>query len=150
MLTLYCLAGGLWMPEANALALLRRDIDRRPQRIKAALRNANIRKEFMEGVPDNDVKVVKRFVTQNLESALKTKPKVSSIFHIYAVMPMECYLVLLYWPREAPWTMYQALQAGLRPERRPREHGRVTRVHFGGERASLGCSVCMKGSIVMI
>jgi hypothetical protein len=68
------------MPEANALALLRRDIDRRPQRIKAALKNAKLREEFMEGVPDNDVKVVKKFVAQNSESALKTKPKVSSIF----------------------------------------------------------------------
>ncbi|KAE9979789.1 hypothetical protein BLS_009471 [Venturia inaequalis] len=70
-----CVAGGLWMPEANAIALLRRDIDRRPQRIKAALKNAGIRREFLEGVPDNDAKVVKKFVAQSSQSALKTKPK---------------------------------------------------------------------------
>lgn len=68
------------MPEANAIALLRRDIDRRPQRIKAALKNADIRKEFLEGVPDNEAKVVKKFVAQSSQSALKTKPKVSSFF----------------------------------------------------------------------
>ncbi|RDI86389.1 hypothetical protein Vi05172_g3381 [Venturia inaequalis] len=75
-----CVAGGLWMPEANAIALLRRDIDRRPQRIKAALKNAGIRREFLEGVPDNDAKVVKKFVAQSSQSALKTKPKVSPTF----------------------------------------------------------------------
>lgn len=68
------------MPEANAVALLRRDIDRRPQRIKAALKNAGIRREFLEGVPDNDAKVAKKFVAQSSQSALKTKPKVSPTF----------------------------------------------------------------------
>lgn len=80
MLTMYCVAGGLWMPEANAVALLRRDIDRRPQRIKAVLKNAGIRKEFLEGVANDDAKVVKKFVAQSSQSALKTKPKVSSFF----------------------------------------------------------------------
>ncbi|TID19354.1 hypothetical protein E6O75_ATG06692 [Venturia nashicola] len=72
---MYCVAGGLWMPEANAVALLRRDIDRRPQRIKAVLKSAGIRKEFLEGVPDNDAKVVEKFVAQSSQGALKTKPK---------------------------------------------------------------------------
>lgn len=68
------------MPEANAVALLRRDIDRRPQRIKSALKNAGIRKEFLGGVPDNEAKVVKKFVAQSSQGALKTKPKVSETF----------------------------------------------------------------------
>jgi hypothetical protein len=65
------------MPEANALALLRRDIDRRPRRIKQALTDANIRKEFLGGVVENDLQAVKKFVAHNAENALKTKPKVS-------------------------------------------------------------------------
>jgi hypothetical protein len=113
MLILCSLAGGLWMPEANALALLRRDIDRRPQRIKAVLRNANIRNQFFGGVPDKDVMVVKKFVAQNSESALKTKPKVSSIFHFYGdahpVLSRTAILALRSSTDDAPGS-------GLRPE----------------------------------
>jgi hypothetical protein len=65
------------MPEASSLALLRRDIDRRPHRIKQILRNADIRREFFDSVGDDDRKVVKKFVAQSSENALKTKPKVS-------------------------------------------------------------------------
>ncbi|QDS70534.1 hypothetical protein FKW77_010339 [Venturia effusa] len=67
--------GGRWTPEASAVALLRRDIDRSPQRIKAVLKKAEIRKEFLDGVADIDAKVVKKFVAQSSQSALKTKPK---------------------------------------------------------------------------
>lgn len=95
MLTLYCIAGGLYMPEANAVALLRRDIDRRPQRIKATLKDEGIRREFLDGALDNDAQVVKKFVAQSSQSALKTKPKVSSIFlsrlcHEYAFKLPSC------------------------------------------------------------
>lgn len=90
------------MPEANAIALLRRDIDRRPQRIKAVLKNAGIRKEFLEAVPDNDAKVVKKFVAQSSQGALKTKPKVS-LFFLSWLYPNVCELpaCILYCPLEA-------------------------------------------------
>jgi len=65
------------MPEANALALLRRDIDRRPHRIKAVLSDPAIRREFLGAIARDDRKVVQKFVGQNQENALKTKPKVS-------------------------------------------------------------------------
>jgi hypothetical protein len=64
------------MPEANYLALLRQDMDRRSQRLKTVLRDERIRREFLKGVPNDEKKVVKAFVGQNQESALKTKPKV--------------------------------------------------------------------------
>lgn len=82
-LTIYVLllpGSGLWMPEASKLALLREDIDRNPQRIKAVLRDVGIRREFFNGIPDDDGKAVKAFVSQNRENALKTKPKVSTMF----------------------------------------------------------------------
>jgi uncharacterized protein (DUF2461 family) len=69
-------AGGLWMPDANPLALLRENIDRRPNRLKQALNTADIRKEFLSGVGKDDGEIVKRFVAHNAENALKTKPKV--------------------------------------------------------------------------
>lgn len=57
---------------------MRRDFDRRPQRIKAVLTEDGLRKEFLKGAPKNDAKAVKAFVAapSNAESALKTKPKV--------------------------------------------------------------------------
>lgn len=65
------------MPEAAALARLRRDVDRRPHRLKAVLLDAGIRKNFLNGVGADEKKVVKAFVGQNAGNALKTKPKVS-------------------------------------------------------------------------
>lgn len=68
------------MPEAAALAALRRSIDRRPQQIKAVLSSAGIRKEYLGGVSKDEGKVIKRFVDEHAESSLKTKPKVSGGF----------------------------------------------------------------------
>jgi len=65
------------MPEAQPLALLRRDVDRRSHRIKRVLMEAGFRKEFFGRIPKDEKKVVKAFVNQNAENALKTKPKVS-------------------------------------------------------------------------
>ncbi|KAL1970338.1 hypothetical protein VTN77DRAFT_5498 [Rasamsonia byssochlamydoides] len=71
-----CFVGsGLWMPEASKLALLREDIDRNSQRLKAILRSAGMRREIFNGIPDDESEAVKAFVNQNRESALKTKPK---------------------------------------------------------------------------
>jgi Conserved hypothetical protein (DUF2461) len=72
-------AGGVWQPDAQQLAALRRDIDRRSNRIKQCLRLPGMRKEYFGGIKDNEGEVVKTFVDENKESALKTKPKVSEI-----------------------------------------------------------------------
>ncbi|KAJ4297779.1 hypothetical protein N0V90_005674 [Kalmusia sp. IMI 367209] len=69
--------GGLWMPEARALNALRRDIDRKPHKIKRVLTDAGIRKSFFGGIPDDEKKAVKAFTNQssNKSNALKKHPK---------------------------------------------------------------------------
>lgn len=73
--------GGFWQPDAATLAKLRRDIDRKPHKIKAVLRNAGIRKHFLRGAADDDKKVVKAFTNlpMNQSNALKRNPKVSDV-----------------------------------------------------------------------
>ncbi|KAL4956244.1 hypothetical protein BDW69DRAFT_91545 [Aspergillus filifer] len=66
---------GLWNPEADKLALLREDVDGNSQGLKAVLREEGMRREFFGGIPDDEEKAVKAFVSHNSESALKTKPK---------------------------------------------------------------------------
>ncbi|GIK06211.1 hypothetical protein Aspvir_001855 [Aspergillus viridinutans] len=71
-----CFVGsGLWHPEADKLALLREDIDNNSHRLKAVLRRPDVRREFFNGIPDDEKKAVQALVSQNKESALKTKPK---------------------------------------------------------------------------
>ncbi|EKG18053.1 hypothetical protein MPH_04743 [Macrophomina phaseolina MS6] len=69
--------GGLWMPAADSLQKLRRDIDRKPHKIKSVLTDARLRKEFFDGVPNDEKKAVEAFTKQNAESALKTRGKVA-------------------------------------------------------------------------
>jgi hypothetical protein len=64
------------MPDASKLALLRQDVDQNPQRVKRVLANQEIRKEIFGGIPNDEKKAVKAFVSQNQENALKTRPKV--------------------------------------------------------------------------
>lgn len=73
------LGGGLWHPEARALAALRQDIDQNPRRLKDVLMADGIRKELLNDAPRKLEKVVQAFVSSatNAETALKTKPKVS-------------------------------------------------------------------------
>jgi len=73
--------GGFWQPDTATLAKLRRDIDRKPHKIKAVLRNAGIRKHFLGGAADDDKKAVKAFTTlpMNRSNALKRNPKVSEV-----------------------------------------------------------------------
>lgn len=66
--------GGLWMPEASALAALRRDIDRKPHKIKNVLMNSGIRKHLLGGVAADEKKAVKAFAKQNADNALKRRP----------------------------------------------------------------------------
>ncbi|DAA74305.1 TPA_exp: Uncharacterized protein A8136_3503 [Trichophyton benhamiae CBS 112371] len=71
-----CFIGsGLWMPEASKLALIRQNIDRDSQRLKDILMHPDVRGEILGGVPNDEKKVIKAFVNQNKESALKTRPK---------------------------------------------------------------------------
>jgi hypothetical protein len=67
------------------LSLLRRDIDRKPHKIKRVLTDAGIRKAFLGGVAEDERKAVKAFTNQpeNKSNALKKNPKVrgSNIFN---------------------------------------------------------------------
>ena len=64
------------MPEAQPLALLRRNIDRKPEVIRRVLTDAALRKKVLGGIPNDEKKAVKAFALHNAENALKTKPKV--------------------------------------------------------------------------
>lgn len=77
---LFSLGSGLWSPEAGALALLREDVDHSSSRLKTVLKEPAMQREIFNGIFDNEEKIVKAFVEQNKESALKTKPKVSAFF----------------------------------------------------------------------
>ncbi|KAF2745825.1 hypothetical protein M011DRAFT_495334 [Sporormia fimetaria CBS 119925] len=69
--------GGLWCPEAQALSALRHDIDQKPHRLKAVLRNARIRKDFLGGIADDERMAVRSFtnLSENKSTALKKHPK---------------------------------------------------------------------------
>ncbi|KAL9626117.1 MAG: hypothetical protein Q9204_007567 [Flavoplaca sp. TL-2023a] len=69
------IGGGLWCPEAAPLAAMRKDIDRKSDKLKSVLLDPAMRKEFLSGISKDDKKAVKAFVEQNKENALKTKPK---------------------------------------------------------------------------
>jgi hypothetical protein len=64
------------MPEAQPLALLRRNIDSKPEVIRRVLTDAALRKKVLGGIPNDEKKAVKAFALHNAENALKTKPKV--------------------------------------------------------------------------
>ena len=64
------------MPDAQPLALLRTNIDRKPHKIKDVLMDAGIRKHILQSVPKDEKKAIKAFASQNTENVLKTKPKV--------------------------------------------------------------------------
>jgi hypothetical protein len=81
--------GGLWQPDAQQLSTLRREIDRKPHKIKRVLADEGIRRTFLGGVGEGDTKVVKAFVSlpTNQSNALKRNPKVSRIS--FCVVAME-------------------------------------------------------------
>ena len=64
------------MPEAQPLALLRRNIDRRPHQLRQILMEPQMRSQILGGISKDEKKAVKAFAGQNAENALKTKPKV--------------------------------------------------------------------------
>ena len=68
--------GGLWCPEAQPLGLLRRAIDTKSHELKDVLRDPGIRKEYFNGIGDDEKKAVKAFCGHNADNALKRRPKV--------------------------------------------------------------------------
>jgi uncharacterized protein (DUF2461 family) len=72
-----CEGAGLWMPEAAPLALLRRDIVRKPEKLRKVLTDPAMRKHILGGIANDPKKAVKAFAGQNQDNALKTAPKVS-------------------------------------------------------------------------
>lgn len=72
------LGGGLWHPETTPTAAMRAAIDQEAQRLKAVLMEDELRRQFLNGAPKQETKVVQAFVSSNAENALKTKPKVSN------------------------------------------------------------------------
>lgn len=76
----------------DKLALLRADIDKNPGRLKAILREPNMRREFLEGAPDKEEEVVKAFVDlpENKENSMKSQPKVCLYcppYHCWVLKP---------------------------------------------------------------
>lgn len=69
--------GGLWHPDAAPIALLRTEIDQRPERLRSVLNEPNMRKHIFGGIAKDEKKAIRAFCEQNKENALKTKPKVS-------------------------------------------------------------------------
>ncbi|EXJ62944.1 hypothetical protein A1O7_03388 [Cladophialophora yegresii CBS 114405] len=72
---------GLWMPDAQPLALLRQNIDRRPKKLRQILTEPQMRKRILEVSSNDEKKAIKAFADQNKENALKTKPKVCVSLH---------------------------------------------------------------------
>ncbi|KAJ9612056.1 hypothetical protein H2200_003651 [Cladophialophora chaetospira] len=66
---------GLWMPEAQPLALLRQNIDRKPKKLRQVLTEPQMRKQILGVASNDEKKAIKAFADQNKENALKTKPK---------------------------------------------------------------------------
>ncbi|OAG37913.1 hypothetical protein AYO21_07885 [Fonsecaea monophora] len=66
---------GLWMPESQPLALLRANIDRKPEKLRRVLTEPQLRKQILGVASNDEKKAVKAFADHNKENALKTKPK---------------------------------------------------------------------------
>jgi hypothetical protein len=73
-------AGGLWHPEKQYVDLLRRSIDRHPDRWRRALNNPLFKKVFLPGVKAKagPEAAVKAFVGMNQANALKKRPMVKN------------------------------------------------------------------------
>jgi hypothetical protein len=78
------------MPEAQPLALLRRNIDREPEVIRRVLTDAALRKTILGVAANDEKKAIKAFASHNAENALKTKPKVCVFLQVKAVPFSVC------------------------------------------------------------
>jgi len=102
----------MWHPEGRALGLLRKDIDRHPENLKAVLAADPLFTDFLStaNAPEKDTKsatkkkqitkskqiivedaredqAVRSFVARNSENALKVAPKVSIMSHSLVTLP---------------------------------------------------------------
>ena len=66
----------MWMPDAQPLALLRQDIDRKSKKLRQVLTEPQMRKQILNVTANDEKKAIKAFAAQNKGNALKTKPKV--------------------------------------------------------------------------
>ncbi|PFH55812.1 hypothetical protein XA68_17578 [Ophiocordyceps unilateralis] len=75
--------GGLWHPEAQPVAKLRRSIDRHPERWRRALNDPLLRKSFFPAVKADagPEAAVRAFVGKNQDNALKKRPKGYQVTH---------------------------------------------------------------------
>lgn len=75
------IGGGLWHPEAQLVAKLRRSIDRHPNRWRRALGDPLLKKAFFPELKDGagPEEAVAAFVGKNQSNALKKRPMVSPI-----------------------------------------------------------------------
>lgn len=87
------------MPEAAPIALIRADIDRNSYRLKSVLMEPGIRKEVLGGIPKDEKKAVKAFISQNDVNALKTKPKVGAIFPSLSFLALDPLSSIISYPR---------------------------------------------------
>lgn len=76
------IGGGLWHPEAQFVAKLRRSVDRHPERWRRALNEPLFKKAFFPGVKASadPEAAVKAFVGRNQQNALKKRPMVRPPF----------------------------------------------------------------------
>lgn len=74
------------MPDAEKLARIREEIDQNSGPLKMTLLDPTMRREILGGIPDDEDLAVKAFISQNKESALKIKPKVSA--HFFVSIPL--------------------------------------------------------------
>ena len=81
-LTFDFLGGGLWSPDKDQLAAMRREIDRHPRRFRDILNNKLVAKEFLEKTPKAGKDLVSAFVQKNAKRQLVTTPKVCMIVSV--------------------------------------------------------------------
>ncbi|VUC33603.1 unnamed protein product [Clonostachys rosea] len=70
------IGGGLWCPDKDQLAKLRRSIDRHPERWREVLNTPELKRTYLPGVKpsaDNE-KAIEAFFDKNQSNALKKKP----------------------------------------------------------------------------
>ena len=78
------IGGGLWCPERDHLAKLRRSIDRHPNRWRQALNVPGFKRTFYPSIKPNAGadKVVQAFQETNKSTALKKRPQVCYLFSV--------------------------------------------------------------------
>lgn len=88
--------GGLWHTASQPLGLLRRDIDRRPNRLKSVLTSDGFAAEFLDWSAGSDERAaIRAFAEHNKEDALKTAPKVMITYTSRLLVLFHCPRLLL-------------------------------------------------------